>query len=237
MKNNRAAYDALMKVYPFTLDDLPNEGWLPAPYCADYLVSTYGRVKSLKGKVKILKPVLGRGYLRVDLSKDGKPKHFNVHQLVALAFIPNPNCKREVNHIDGNKLNNYVDNLEWCTQSENIQHAVATGLKAQGEEHGRAKLTNEQVEEIRANPYGLTLEKLAEKFGVGQTAIGYIQRGKTFKNAGGPIRKAQKRSPNVTEEIRAQILADWATGNYSQRQLAREHGVSQACIWNIIHGR
>ena len=83
-----------------------------------------------------------------------------------MAFIPNPNCKREVNHIDGNKLNNYVDNLEWCTQSENIQHAVATGLKAQGEEHGRAKLTNEQVEEIRANPYGLTLEKLAEKFGV-----------------------------------------------------------------------
>lgn len=67
-------------------------------------------------------------YLVVTAQLEGKQKHFYVHRLIAEAFIPNPDNKTEVNHIDGNPLNNRLDNLEWCTRSENTQHAYRTGL-------------------------------------------------------------------------------------------------------------
>lgn len=69
------------------------------------------------------------GYKKVDLSCNGKRKSFKVHRLVASAFIDNPEHKPHVNHIDGNPLNNHVSNLEWCTQQENVAHALNTGLK------------------------------------------------------------------------------------------------------------
>ena len=68
-------------------------------------------------------------YARVRLYRDGKPKDYVVHRIVAEAFIPNPYNKPQVNHIDGNRSNNMVENLEWCTASENQRHAYKTGLK------------------------------------------------------------------------------------------------------------
>lgn len=108
------------------------EIWKPVAECnGEYYVSSWGRVKSLKfGKERILKPVLqSRGYPTIFISqKDKKCKQVRVHTLVALAFIQNPANKPQVNHIDGNKLNNHIDNLEWVTIKENIQHAWDTGL-------------------------------------------------------------------------------------------------------------
>lgn len=75
------------------------------------------------------------GYLNVDLCKDRKHKKFLVHRLVALHFIPNPGMLDQVNHIDGDKTNNCVENLEWCTQVENAVHAVRTGLFKPHNEH------------------------------------------------------------------------------------------------------
>lgn len=102
------------------------EQWLPIDGYEDYEVSNFGRVKSLKGKEeRILKPLNAKdGYQQLLLSKDGKPKTFKVHRLVAMAFIPNPNNYAEVNHIDEVKTNNHVDNLEWCNRKYNINYGA-----------------------------------------------------------------------------------------------------------------
>ena len=237
----KKAYDALMKFYPLTVDDLDGEVWKSAPYCSDYHLSNFGRVKSFyKGKVTILKPKLSiGGYLGVQLSKNGKKQKFYTHRLVAQAFIPNPDNKPEVNHQDGHKMNCFVGNLEWATGSENIRHAFATGLAKDSEEHHLAKLTNEQVEYIRNNPDGLTQYQLAAKFGTIQGVISAVRLGKTYKNAGGNIRKARptKYTPPLPEEIRRQIRAEYQKGSkeFGSYALARKYGVSQRTILNIIH--
>lgn len=103
-------------------------------YEGHYQISTYGRVKSIarmvKGKVGlrvvpeiILSPGINEyGYAYVVLSRLNKMKPFRVNRLVAMAFISNPLGKKEVNHIDGNRLNNRKNNLEWSTRSENLKH-------------------------------------------------------------------------------------------------------------------
>lgn len=102
-----------------------NETWKDIEgYEGLYQISTEGRVKSLNynhtGKEKILKNKTGsRGYFNVNLSKDGKSKNINVHRIVATHFIPNPDNLPQVNHIDENKQNNCVENLEWCTAEYN----------------------------------------------------------------------------------------------------------------------
>lgn len=108
-----------------------SEIWKIVPnYDPMYLVSDKGNVFSVKSQ-KLLSPRPTNGYCKVTLYKDGFPKCFSVHRLVAEAFIENEEGKPQVNHIDGNKCNNCVDNLEWATASENQLHAVRTGLHAQ----------------------------------------------------------------------------------------------------------
>ena len=179
------------------------------------------------------------GYLYVNLCKGGKPKNFFVHRLVALCFIPNPENKPEINHIDGHPLNNHVSNLEWCTRSENVQHAFDTGLMPQGEDNLKALLSNEQVRYIRENPKGLTGRQLAEKFDVDKRTISLIQLGKIYKAVGGTIRKAQsqKYTPRIPDEIRSQIRAEYKAGVYGRGSysLAKKYGVHQTTIMNIIH--
>ena len=102
-----------------------------------YQVSNFGRVKSLAKKAgkssrdeRIKTPIICcSGYAKVNTCKNNDQKQISIHRLVAEAFIPNPENKPCVNHIDGNKLNNHVDNLEWCTQKENVQHAIEHGLR------------------------------------------------------------------------------------------------------------
>ena len=106
-----------------------NEIWKPIKgYEGLYEVSNWGRVKSLKfGKERILKPSIRHGYYFVGLSKNGIVKTYQVHRLVAEAFIDNPNNYKEVNHKDENKLNNSVENLEWCDRLYNVRYG--TGIE------------------------------------------------------------------------------------------------------------
>lgn len=97
----------------------------------DYWVSNLGRVKSLKyGKERILKPRKQSGYYRVLLYND-KRCEYSIHRLVAMAFIPNPDNLPQVNHKDENKLNNCVDNLEWCTREYNHNYGTINIRKSQ----------------------------------------------------------------------------------------------------------
>ena len=97
-------------------------------YEGKYQISNLGNVKNLKTSY-ILKGVDTRGYLRVGFTKNKKVKLFRIHRLVAEAFIPNPYNKPEINHIDGNKHNNKITNLEWCTSQENTIHSYKNNLQ------------------------------------------------------------------------------------------------------------
>ena len=175
-----------------------------------YEVSNFGRVKSLgritKRKqgskvVELYKPEViltqlrggkKRNYLFVNLYQEKteneprKHEQHYVHRLVADAFIPNPENKKDVNHIDGNPGNNNVSNLEWNTRKENIQHAYEHGLTVNfGSSHHFAKLTEEQVIEIRSKHVkgkrGSGYIALAKQYGVSPELIRAIVRGKIWK--------------------------------------------------------
>lgn len=108
------------------------EVWRPIKgFEGRYEVSNLGKVRSLNykrtGKIKEMSLVPdGREYLQVALSKDGSPVKYRVNRLVALAFIPNPNELPQVNHIDEDKTNNHVTNLEWCSAKYNTNHGTRT---------------------------------------------------------------------------------------------------------------
>jgi len=106
-----------------------NEIWKTIDGYEDYDISNYGNVRSWKytNPPRLLKPrpVGKKGYLIVSLSENTKVKQLSVHRLVGIAFINNPDNKPRINHIDENVANNHVDNLEWCTQQENIQKHFA----------------------------------------------------------------------------------------------------------------
>jgi hypothetical protein len=112
-----------------------------------YKVSNLGNVKRLISERVFAERLIGRttdryGYLKRVLSKDGKSSHITEHRLVAIAFIENPDNKATINHINGIKTDNRVENLEWNTIKENKQHAVETGITNQkGIKHHKCKLT------------------------------------------------------------------------------------------------
>ena len=132
-----------------------------------YEVSNWGRVKSMKKiiflwnsyayharhyKERILKIQNNvDGYNVIRLCKNATCKQFRVGRLVATTFIENPHYKPEVNHKNGNKKDDRIDNLEWCTSSENQKHAIKIGLQKpkKGEQHPHSRLTEKQVKEIR----------------------------------------------------------------------------------------
>ena len=105
------------------------EIWKDIPgYEGLYQASNLGKIRSIYRYKKILKQYKNYGYLHVQLFKNKKQKYSRVHRLVAQTFIPNCENKPYVNHKDGNKQNNCVDNLEWCTAKENTHHALENGL-------------------------------------------------------------------------------------------------------------
>lgn len=199
-----------------TTSNLKNETWKDIEgYCGVYQISNCGRVKSLdryieqrrgggsiynrfiKGRILSLGRTNGNGYHIVQLSNgyNDQPKNNEyIHTLVAKHFIPNPQNKPTVNHKDGNKSNNHVDNLEWATQQEQMIHAYnnnlnkvvehTKGKQLKGSQVPWAKLNEEQAMEIYklSNSGKYTGRQIAEKYGVDRKTVEGIKYRKTWKH-------------------------------------------------------
>jgi len=147
-----------------------------------------GIVPVLSNTWRQLRPAVNEhGYHQVRLSSaDLTPHDFRVHQLVARAFVPNPHQRGEINHKNGDKTDNSASNLEWTTRSENVRHALRTGLikPTHGEQRHNAKLTTQDVFEVRRlRRSGRTLASLARQFGVSITGVWNILNGRSWRHA------------------------------------------------------
>lgn len=152
----------------------------------EYEVTGCGKVINTRTG-RVLKPNITKyGYERVTLSQNSKIKRFYVHRLVALHFLPNPLFRNMVNHKNGYKRDNSVENLEWCTCKENTIHAFDTGLRASGEKGAHAKLTNKQVHSLCLwLSKGLTRGEILSKEefkNVTKTMFDDIRRRKSWKS-------------------------------------------------------
>lgn len=152
-----------------------------------YEISNYGRVKTLHGRYKnciFKKPFVRKdGYVVVILIRDKKSTTFYLHKLVAGHFIEQDGnfLKSEVNHIDGDKQNNSVNNLEWCTSSQNKKHAYNSGLVKIGSKRSSSKLTEELVMQIPdLIKSGNTIRQIAKLFDVSDTAIHHVLSGRNY---------------------------------------------------------
>ena len=151
----------------------------------DYFVSNLGRIKSYKvsSNGKILKSNTNKlGYVYFSLTKNCVLRSFTIHRLVALAFIHNSENKPQVNHINGIKTDNTVENLEWATMSENMNHALNTGLKTAPKDfnHYNSRFKKEDIINIRESK--LSESKLASVYLVNRATIGKIKRFERYKN-------------------------------------------------------
>jgi hypothetical protein len=171
--------------------------WKPIPnYVGRYLVSDTGDVLSAITGLILSPGLAGNGYLSVSLmNKNGVARTHMLHRLIAEAFIPNPDELPEVNHKDGNKLNNVISNLEWCSYTDNLKHSYVRKLRGRMKS---CKLSEEDVAYIRATyvPWstGETSAKaLAKKFGVTKNWITTVASGRKYGNG----RKARLKSDNA----------------------------------------
>jgi len=180
------------------------EIWKTIDGYENYQVGDLGNVKSLNynntGREGVLKPAKNhKGYFRVGIMLDNKLGTRSIHRLVALAFIPNPENKPQVNHINCIKTDNRVENLEWCTSKENTIHAIENNKfhfnagwnkgninnhKYSGENIGTSILTEKQVEEIRIKfkPYKYTRKMLAKEYKVSELTIKDVVLRKSWKH-------------------------------------------------------
>lgn len=153
-------------------------GFEPVPDMPGLFVSTDGDVRLLNKNGDLIRPIFtvtGKGYLRITYCSG----RYYVHRLVAQTYIANPRDCKYVNHKNGNKLDNRMENLEWVTASENWRHAEAIGLTKSIGEIMR-KLSDDDVRYIRS--VDTRTAELAKKFNVTTRTIAYVRAGKTFKN-------------------------------------------------------
>lgn len=165
--------------------DIEGEIWVNiVGYEGIYKLSDFGGVKSYIYVFprRLHLSSVEDDYKNICLWKNKKKETFAVHRLVALHFIPNPDNKPFVNHKNGIKWDNRVENLEWCTTAENIQHAVDTGLlkPQKGSNHGGAKLTEKQVLEIRAIGKSMFQREIAKIYNIKRATVSCILSGKSW---------------------------------------------------------
>lgn len=150
----------------------------------DYEVSLNGEVRRISNK-QVKKPYLiHNGYWAVQLNINGKRKGYLIHRLIAENFLPNPDNKPFVNHIDSDRTNNSLNNLEWCTHQENVIHSYKQGFSSNlGSKNGFSKLNEELVKEIRKrHSLGETNKQIATDIGVSENCIQQVTKRINWKH-------------------------------------------------------
>ena len=160
---------------------IDKEFWRPIQNFPLYDCSSYGRIRNHKTG-RILKTHINtRGYEHLTLRKNNEPHTERVHRLVALTFLPTSNPERlDVNHIDGNKLNNHVSNLEWCTRSENIRHGIENGL-IRTNDYGHSRRA---IRVVETNEVFSSIRECARKLKLDQSTISQYLLGRCTKVKG-----------------------------------------------------
>ena len=143
----------------------------------DYEITSNGEVINIHTGKHIKPQANGKGYLRVAIGK----KLMFVHRLVATKYVSNPDNLPQVNHKDGNKLNNKADNLEWVTNQQNRDHALNNGLHCIGENCSWAKLTKAQVDFIRKH-LEINSKEMAKIFNISDGHVREIRRDESWKH-------------------------------------------------------
>lgn len=160
--------------------------WLTIKNHPNYELNKLGQVRK-KPSNKLLTPfITTNGYLRIRFDK----KAYQVHTLIATHYIPNPNNYKEINHKDNNKLNNSIDNLEWCTRQYNMLHCVKSGRSSifnicglKGVNSPSSKLSNNQVLEIRTRlEQGESTTSICKDYNVSSTVILNIKKRKSYNS-------------------------------------------------------
>lgn len=148
-----------------------------------YKINTDGKIFSVNRQIYRKTKINNCGYERITLNKNKIAKDYSVHRLVAQIFIEKHNNKNiHVNHKDGNKLNNHVNNLEWCTRKYNVIHSYKLGL-AKGKfgiQNGNSKLTQELVNNIRSEK--LTYNQLSNKYNISESTVWRVLTNRSWKD-------------------------------------------------------
>ena len=155
-----------------------------------YAISKLGRVFSMRHSrtksynwIELKQRLDTKGYPTLGVFTNGKRKYYRIHTFIATAWIDNPEFKKYVNHINGIKTDNRVENLEWCTPSENIKHSYDRlgHTRLRGEKSPKSKLTNEKVIEIKSLlTQSVPFRKIAEIYGVHHSIIDGIHKGRRW---------------------------------------------------------
>ena len=220
-------------------------------YAGLYEVSDAGRVRRVadrydaitsKEVCRVLTPKrAGHGYQTVCLCHKGKHEYCYIHRLVASAFLPNPGNLCDVNHKDGDKRNNVVDNLEWMSRAQNQLHRARVLGIGVGESNGSAKITKETALEIRrlCAEGKYTLAEIAAMVGVKSSMVGDIARASTWSHLGEPIlsrKQIPPRSHKLTAKAADAIRRIYDGGGVTIKALASQYGVSFQMISRIVRG-
>jgi hypothetical protein len=159
--------DEIPDDYKFKINNLNGEEWLEYPNNKNYLISNKGRIQA---RFTLLNPKTNRwGYKSIKICSKASNREHCLHKLVAETFIPNKNNKPQVNHINGIKTDNRVENLEWCTVKENVQHAYITGLKK-----GKKKVSEEKI--LKTLNSNKTINEMAIELGYTKGHINKLKR-------------------------------------------------------------